>query len=110
MLGDDAGLMVRAFSATVVDSQLLVQRAMLDLMVVHFPISNGYVESLGRVLPMEEQPDSYSVALHGIRLIENNDLVVLVKAAVGVVLRKDMSLNRRLYAWLLGKVRRSTSK
>ncbi|KAK5828752.1 Dopey, N-terminal-domain-containing protein [Linnemannia elongata] len=76
VLGDDAGLMVRAFSATVGDSQLLVQRAMLDLMVVHFPISNG--------------------------LIEQNDLIVLVKAAVGVVLRKDMSLNRRLYAWLLG--------
>ncbi|KAF9918461.1 hypothetical protein BX616_008681 [Lobosporangium transversale] len=76
VLGDDAGLMVRAFSATVGDTQLLVQRAMLDLMVVHFPISNG--------------------------LIEHNDLVVLVKAAVGVVLRKDMSLNRRLYAWLLG--------
>ncbi|KAF9430127.1 hypothetical protein BGZ94_008233 [Podila epigama] len=76
VLGDDAGLMVRAFSATVGDSQLLVQRAMLDLMVVHFPIGNG--------------------------LIEQNDLIVLVKAAVGVVLRKDMSLNRRLYAWLLG--------
>jgi hypothetical protein len=41
VLGDDAGLMVRAFSATVGDSQLLVQRAMLDLMVVHFPIGNG---------------------------------------------------------------------
>ena len=41
VLGDDAGLMVRAFSATVGDSQLLVQRAMLDLMVVHFPVSNG---------------------------------------------------------------------
>ncbi|KAG9326517.1 hypothetical protein KVV02_007666 [Mortierella alpina] len=76
VLGDDAGLMVRAFSAAVGDSQVLVQRAMLDLMVVHFPISNG--------------------------LIEDNDLTVLVKAAVGVVLRKDMSLNRRLYAWLLG--------
>lgn len=76
VLGDDAGLMVRAFSATVVDSQLLVQRAILDLMVVHFPISNG--------------------------LIEPNELIVLIKAAVGVVLRKDMSLNRRLYAWLLG--------
>jgi hypothetical protein len=37
-----------------------------------------------------------------LRLIEHNDLIVLVKAAVGVVLRKDMSLNRRLYAWLLG--------
>ncbi|KAG0266708.1 hypothetical protein DFQ27_009484 [Actinomortierella ambigua] len=77
VLGEDAGLMVRAFSATVGDSQLLVQRAMLDIMVVHFPISNG--------------------------LIEERDLVLLVKAAVGVVLRKDMSLNRRLYAWLLGQ-------
>ncbi|KAF8924042.1 hypothetical protein BGZ58_002248, partial [Dissophora ornata] len=76
VLGDDAGLMVRAFSATVVDSQLLVQRDMLDLMVVHFPICD--------------------------ELIEENDLIILVKAAVGVVLRKDMSLNRRLYAWLLG--------
>ncbi|KAF9975535.1 hypothetical protein BGZ73_000795 [Actinomortierella ambigua] len=76
VLGEDAGLMVRAFSATVGDSQLLVQRAMLDIMVVHFPINHG--------------------------LIEQRDLVVLVKAAVGVVLRKDMSLNRRLYAWLLG--------
>lgn len=37
-------------------------------------------------------------------LIEQNDLIVLVKAAVGVVLRKDMSLNRRLYAWLLGSI------
>jgi len=41
--------------------------------------------------------------LNAIRLIEQSDLIVLVKAAVGVVLRKDMSLNRRLYAWLLGK-------
>jgi hypothetical protein len=40
---------------------------------------------------------------HLIRLIEQNDLIVLVKASVGVVLRKDMSLNRRLYAWLLGE-------
>ena len=40
VLGDDAGLMVRAFSATVGDSQLLVQRAMLDLMA-SLPIDAG---------------------------------------------------------------------
>ena len=44
----------------------------------------------------------FSSNLMALRLIEQNDLIVLVKAAVGVVLRKDMSLNRRLYAWLLG--------
>ena len=29
-------------------------------------------------------------------------MVGLMSAAVGVVLRKEMALNRRLYAWLLG--------
>lgn len=28
--------------------------------------------------------------------------MLLMKSASAVVLRKDMSLNRRLYAWLLG--------
>lgn len=30
------------------------------------------------------------------------DAAILMKAAVGVVLRRDLSLNRRLYTWLLG--------
>lgn len=32
----------------------------------------------------------------------HEDLVILMKSALSIVLRKDMSLNRRLYAWLLG--------
>lgn len=36
------------------------------------------------------------------RMIPHDDLVILMRAALGIVLRKDMSLNRRLYAWLLG--------
>ncbi len=36
------------------------------------------------------------------RIIQQDDLILLMKSASAVVLRKDMSLNRRLYAWLLG--------
>ncbi|KAL1915944.1 uncharacterized protein VTP21DRAFT_6332 [Calcarisporiella thermophila] len=75
-LGDDAGLMVRAFSATLGDSNILVQRSMLELLVIQFPLSK--------------------------QIIKHHDLTLLMKAALGVVLRKDMSLNRRLYGWLLG--------
>ncbi|CAG8462540.1 15995_t:CDS:10, partial [Acaulospora colombiana] len=37
VLGDDAGLMVRALSATLGDKNVLVQRAVLELLVVSFP-------------------------------------------------------------------------
>ncbi|KAG0174439.1 hypothetical protein DFQ29_007496 [Apophysomyces sp. BC1021] len=36
------------------------------------------------------------------RMIPHDDLVILIRATLAIVLRKDMSLNRRLYAWLLG--------
>jgi hypothetical protein len=38
MLGDDIGIMVRAFSATLEDDHVLVQRAILDLLVISFPL------------------------------------------------------------------------
>lgn len=69
-------LMVRGFAATLGDSHLLVQRNMLELLVQNFPLN-------AQIIPHGEQ-------------------VLIMKAAAGVVLRKDMSLNRRLYAWLLG--------
>jgi hypothetical protein len=34
--------------------------------------------------------------------MSSEDLILLMKAAVAVVLQKEMSLNKRLYAWLLG--------
>ena len=40
--------------------------------------------------------------LCGFRVLSHIDRVVIMKAAAGTVLRKDMSLNRRLYAWILG--------
>ncbi|CAO3668855.1 unnamed protein product [Rhizopus stolonifer] len=73
---ENVSLMVRAFSATLNDQQLLVQRGILELLVQNFVLKH--------------------------RMIPYDDLVTLMKAALGIVLRKDMSLNRRLYAWLLG--------
>ncbi|RUS16204.1 Dopey, N-terminal-domain-containing protein, partial [Jimgerdemannia flammicorona] len=75
-LGEDGSLMIRAFAATLGDSQMLVQRGLLELLVQNVPLENA--------------------------VISQDDLILLMRSAAGVVLRKDMSLNRRLYAWLLG--------
>lgn len=73
---ENVSLMVRAFASTLSDQQLLVQRGMLELLVQNFMLKS--------------------------RMISHEDLVILMRSALGIVLRKDMSLNRRLYAWLLG--------
>ena len=73
---ENVSLMVRAFSSTLHDQQVLVQRGMLELLVQNFVLKS--------------------------RMIPHEDLVILIRAALCIVLRKDMSLNRRLYAWLLG--------
>ncbi|EFY87795.1 putative regulator of reproduction DopA [Metarhizium acridum CQMa 102] len=76
----EPGLLVRCFASGLGDEQLLIQRGFLDLLVSHLPLNSDVLQS--RVKPA--------------------DLELLVKAAVGVVIRRDMSLNRRLWAWLLG--------
>lgn len=58
------------------DSSVLVQRSTLDLLISCFPIYNSQ--------------------------LPKSDMVKLLTAAIKVVLRRDMSLNRRLYAWLIG--------
>lgn len=76
----EPGLLVRCFAAGLADEQLLVQRNFLELLVTHLPLSSPVLQSR----------------------ITRDDLKRLVIAAVGVVTRRDMSLNRRLWAWLLG--------
>lgn len=58
------------------DNSILVQRSTLDLLTSCFPIYNSQ--------------------------LPKSDMNKLLTAAIKVVLRRDMSLNRRLYAWLLG--------
>ncbi|KAJ2007301.1 hypothetical protein GGI04_001560 [Coemansia thaxteri] len=74
--GDDASLLARALAAAMSDSKTLVLRAALDLVMTRFPLRSAPFKS--------------------------KDLVLLMKHASEVVLKKDMSLNRRLYTWLLG--------
>lgn len=76
IMGTNVDTLVQALCAAVQDSSVLVQRSVLDLLIVGFPMHNS-------------------------QLIRS-DMEQIQTAAVGVVLRRDMSLNRRLYAWLLG--------
>ncbi|KAJ1870875.1 hypothetical protein LPJ55_004307 [Coemansia sp. RSA 990] len=74
--GDQGSLMVRALAAALSDSKTLVLRAVLDLIMTRIPLR--------------------ACAL------EHRDVVLLIKCAAEVVLKKDMSLNRRFYTWVLG--------
>jgi Dopey, N-terminal len=76
----EPGLLIRCFEAGLSDEQLLVQRGYLDLLVTHLPLHSSILQQ--KVVP--------------------TDLDRLLSAAAGVVVRRDMSLNRRLWAWLLG--------
>ncbi|XP_034945114.1 protein dopey-1 homolog isoform X2 [Chelonus insularis] len=76
IMGTNVDIMVSALYAGVQDSSVLVQRSVLDLLLVGFPFHNSQLK--------------YS------------DMVLLLTAALTTILRRDMSLNRRLFAWLLG--------
>lgn len=79
-ISPEPGLLIRCFEAGLSDPQLLIQRGFLDLLVTHLPLDSVVLQSR----------------------IGKQDLARLVAAAAGVVSRKDMSLNRRLWAWFLG--------
>lgn len=76
--------MIRAFAAALEDDNLLVRRGALDLLL----------QSI--------RADSAAV-----KRAQSEDRVILMRAASGVVLRRDLSLNRRLYTWLLGSDEKS---
>lgn len=79
-ISPEPGLLIRCFESGLADPQLLIQRGFLDLLVSHLPLDSPVLqESVGKA-----------------------DLERLVAAAAGVVSRRDMSLNRRLWAWFLG--------
>ncbi|KAK4105296.1 hypothetical protein N658DRAFT_114520 [Parathielavia hyrcaniae] len=76
----EPGLLIRCFAAGLADDQLLIQRGYLDLLVTHLPLHSEVLQKNSKA----------------------GDLELLVKAAIGVTVRRDMSLNRRLWSWLLG--------
>ena len=80
LIGQDVGLMVRGLAQSLEDETLLVRRNALELLVTHLRFDRP---TLGK-------------------FVKPHDKVLLVRSALNVVLRRDLSLNRRLYSWLLG--------
>ncbi|KAK6948165.1 hypothetical protein Daesc_009929 [Daldinia eschscholtzii] len=76
----EPGLLLRCFAAGLGDEQLLIQRGFLDLLVTHLPLHSKVLQ----------------------KRVKSDDLELLLRAAACVVIRRDMSLNRRLWAWFLG--------
>lgn len=84
MLGYDHRLVVKSVCLSLQDSNVLVQRNTLEILLFFFPFAKCL------------DPAETTIAL----TVE--DMTTLVSAASLTLLRRDMSLNRRLYAWLLG--------
>ena len=76
----DVSLVCYALSAGIKDSSTLTKRAALDLLVESLSLDQGLFED-------EDNFDS---------------IVTLVDGALKTLLQKDMSLNKRIYSWLLG--------
>lgn len=79
--------MIRAFAAALEDDNLLVRRGALDILLQSMRVDSA-----------------------AIKRAHSEDTVILMRAATGVVLRRDLSLNRRLYTWLLGPDEKSESQ
>ncbi|SMR63531.1 unnamed protein product [Zymoseptoria tritici ST99CH_3D1] len=80
IVSPEPGLLIRCFVCGLSDSQILIQRGFLDLLVTHLPLSCDVLQ----------------------QRVGNADLDRLVTATTLVLLRRDMSLNRRLWSWFLG--------
>lgn len=76
----EPGLLLRSLAAGLADDHILIQRGFLDLLVTHLPLHAQVLQ----------------------KRVTREDLELLITAAAGVVARRDMSLNRRLWTWLIG--------
>ncbi|KAH8337030.1 hypothetical protein KR059_012144 [Drosophila kikkawai] len=76
IMGHNREIMMSALCACLNDSLILVQRNTLEFLLLGFPMHTA--------------------------LLGEDDLVKLVTNGLNTILRRDMSLNRRLFSWLLG--------
>uniref|UniRef100_A0A182WIP1 Uncharacterized protein n=1 Tax=Anopheles minimus TaxID=112268 RepID=A0A182WIP1_9DIPT len=76
LMGSSVELMVNGLCSCLNDTVILVQRNTLEFLLLAFPMHDPLLSEL------------YTTRL--------------VKTALNTILRRDMSLNRRLYSWLLG--------
>ncbi|CAD7078230.1 unnamed protein product, partial [Hermetia illucens] len=76
IMGHNHEVMMCGLCACLNDAVILVQRNTLEFLLLGFPMHTKYLNEL--------------------------DLTKLVTNGLNTILRRDMSLNRRLYSWLLG--------
>jgi hypothetical protein len=76
----NSGLLIKSFCKAMTDENLFVQRGFFDLLLSKLPLNSLIFEYL----------------------IDENDKILLFLYVTSTVLKKDMSLNRRLWNWLLG--------
>lgn len=76
LMGRNVELMMSGLCACLNDAVILVQRNTLEFLLLGFPLHTN--------------------------LLPQSDVIKLVTNALCTILRRDMSLNRRLYSWLLG--------
>ncbi|KAM4795611.1 protein DOP1B [Rhinophrynus dorsalis] len=84
MLGNDHQLAIKSLCVSVLDSNVLVQRNTLEILLYFFPFHTCL------------EPNECPISLL------RSDLIRILSGSIQTVLRRDMSLNRRLFAWLLG--------
>ncbi|KAL7736850.1 hypothetical protein ACLKA6_015684 [Drosophila palustris] len=75
IMGHNREIMMSALCACLNDSLILVQRNTLEFLLLGFPMHT--------------------------KLLDEEQLVLLVTNGLNTILRRDMSLNRRLFSWLL---------
>ncbi|QIX00913.1 hypothetical protein AMS68_006430 [Peltaster fructicola] len=79
-ISPEPGLLLRAFACGLTDSQMLIQRGFLDLLTTNLPLHSSLLQNR----------------------VEGGDFQLLLSATMGVLLRRDMALNRRIWQWFLG--------
>lgn len=76
IMGYNYDIMMSGLCACLNDTVILVQRNTLEFLLLGFPMHTNY--------------------------LSQDDIIKLVTNGLNTILRRDMSLNRRLYSWLLG--------
>jgi hypothetical protein len=82
----------KALAKALEGKDLLVQRGTLDIIIGWFPLSDWY----------DNNPQLYPFSFKSFSILKEDDSETLMKATLSTLLRRDMSLNRRVYTWLLG--------
>ncbi|CCH45045.1 hypothetical protein BN7_4623 [Wickerhamomyces ciferrii] len=80
LITPEPGLLVRSYIATLKSDNILIQRGFLDLMIKKLNLNSTVLQKISPA----------------------KDLQSLIISTIGAVLKKDMSINRRIWSWLLG--------